>query len=66
MAKVIPVEYFDKDGNLTTISFSNEETGKHVVDAMWDPRDEQTSENRAKFRQWAYRIVEQQGHEVLE
>lgn len=66
MAKVIPVEYHDKDGNLKTIAFSDAETGKHVVDALWDPRDEQTSENRSKFRKWAYRLLEQQGHEVLE
>lgn len=65
MAKVIPVEYFDKDGNLTVIAFSDEATGHHVVDAAWDPTDEQTNENRAKFRQWAYRIVGQQGHEVM-
>ena len=65
MAKVIPVEYFDKDGNLNTIAFSDEATGKHVVDAVWDPQDEQTTKNREAFRKWAYRIVEQQGHEVM-
>ena len=64
MAKVIPVEYFDKDGNLTSISFSDMETGEHVIDALWDPRDEQTIPNRLNFRKWAYRQLKQQGHEV--
>ena len=64
MAKVIPVEYI-KDGELKTISFSDEATGEHVIDAQWDPRDKQTSENRAAFRKWAYRMVEQMGHEVM-
>ena len=64
MATVIPVEYFDKDGNLTVIAFSNIETGNHVIDAVWDDNDEQTNENRTKFREWAYRQLRQQGHKV--
>ena len=64
MSKVIPVEYMT-NGELKTIAFSDEATGEHVIDAQWDPRDKQTSENRASFRKWAYRMVEQMGHEVM-
>lgn len=63
MKKVIPVDVYDKDGNLSKIEF-NEKDGTHVVDALWDPKDEQTSENRVLFRQWAYRMLEQQGYEI--
>lgn len=65
MKKALPTENLDKDGNLQTISFTDPKTGDHIIDALWDPRDEQTSENRALFRKWAYRQLEQQGYEVI-
>ena len=65
MARVVPTEVLDKDGNLTRIEFNDKDTGEHVMDALWDPRDEQTSENRVHFRKWAYRQLEQQGNEVI-
>lgn len=63
MKKAIPVDVYDKDGNLTRIEF-NDGSGNHIVDAIWDPTDEQTSENRIKFREWAYRFIEQKEYEV--
>ena len=59
----IPVDVYNKDGHLVKIEFSNG-NGDHIVDALWDSRDEQTSENRIKFREWAYRLIDQQGYEV--
>ena len=59
----IPVDIYDKDGHMVKIEF-NDCSGNHVVDALWDPREEQNSENRIEFRKWAYRLIEQQGYEV--
>ena len=55
---LIPTDVYDKEGNLTRIEFYDNE-GKFVIQAEWDPRDEQSSENRIKFREWAYRIISQ-------
>ena len=63
MKIAIPVDIYDKNGNMIKIEF-NTPSGEHVIDAVWDERDEQTSENRIEFRKWAYRQLEQQGHEV--
>lgn len=63
MKNAIPVDVYDKDGNIIKIEF-NSADGSHIVDALWDPTDEQTSENRIKFREWAYRWIEQKGYEV--
>ena len=60
---VIPVDVYDKDGNIIKIEFSDM-SGKHVLDALWDESEEQTSENRTKFREWAYRLIEQKGYEL--
>lgn len=59
--KVIPTDIYDKDGNLSYIEF-NDLDGNFVIKADWDPTDEQTSENRVKFREWAYRLVQSIGH----
>lgn len=60
---VIPVDIYDKDGNMSKIEF-NDRSGEHILDAVWDPREEQTSDNRVKFREWAYRMIEQKDYEV--
>jgi hypothetical protein len=59
----VPVDIYDKDGNMTKIEF-NTRSGEHIFDAIWDERDEQTSEKRIEFRKWAYRQVEQHDYEV--
>jgi hypothetical protein len=51
--KAIPIDVYDKEGNLTKIEFVDS-NGDHVIDAQWDQTEEQTSENRIKFRTWAY------------
>ena len=61
--RVIPTDVYDKDGNLTKIEFQDA-TGAHVIDVVWDPEDEQTSDNRVEFRNWAYRMLEQKDYEV--
>ena len=62
--KVIPTDIYDKDGNLLKIEFHNEH-GKFEIQAVWDPQDPNTTETRAEFRKWAYRMVKQVGFEVL-
>jgi hypothetical protein len=61
--RVVPVDIYDKDGNFTKIEVQGAD-GSHVIDIVWDESDEQTSENRVKFRKFAYRILEQKGYEV--
>jgi len=61
--KAIPVDVYDKEGNMLKIEFNNG-TGEHILDAIWDENEDQTSENRVKFREWAYKIIEQKGYEV--
>ena len=64
MAKVIPTDIYDKEGNLLKIEFNDLE-GNHVLDAHWDSNDEQTSENRIAFREWAYVMVKRTKNEVI-
>lgn len=64
MKRAIPIDVYDKDGNMTKIEF-NDANGEHVIDAQWDPTDEQTSEKREYFRKWAYNFVRNLGYEVL-
>jgi hypothetical protein len=64
MTKVIPTDIYDKDGSLLKIEFYNE-LGTFEIQAVWDPDDEQTNENREAFRKWAYRLVKQVGFEVI-
>jgi hypothetical protein len=62
--RVIPIDVYDKDGNMTHIEVQDAK-GDFVMQMLWDPRDEQTSENRIAFREWAYKHLEQsQGYEV--
>ena len=51
------IDIYDKDGNLTRIeAYTN--TGEFIMQALWDPNDEQTSENRIKFREWFAKHLE--------
>jgi hypothetical protein len=62
--RVIPIDVYDKDGNLTRIDVQDAK-GEFVMQILWDEHDEQTSENRISFREWAYKHLEQsQGYEV--
>lgn len=56
-SKVMQNEVHDKDGNLLRIEITEFGTGKHVVDVLWDPNDEQTQENREDFRKWVSRVL---------
>jgi 3-isopropylmalate dehydratase small subunit len=64
MKRAIPVDVYDKEGNMLRIEF-NDMNGDHIIDAQWDPTDEQTSENREAFRKWAYNFVRNKDYEVL-
>ena len=62
--RAIPTDIYDRDGNMVAIEF-NDAAGEFVVEAKWDERDEQTSENRVAFRKWAYNFVRNNlGYEV--
>lgn len=63
MKKAIPVDVYDKSGNLLRVEL-HDEAGDHVFDALWDPTDEQTMENRQMFRQWVYTMARRKGYEV--
>jgi len=63
--RVIPIDQYDKEGNLTKIIFQGED-GEDKLDAIWDENDEQTSENRIHFRKWAYTMAKRTGFEVDE
>ena len=62
--RVIPMDVYDKDGNLTHLEVTDA-NGEFVMQILWDPHDEQNSENRIAFREWAYKHLEKsQGYEV--
>lgn len=46
-------EVFNDDGKMVKIVAEEAETGRHVLDVLWDPRDEQDEDTRKEFRQWA-------------
>lgn len=64
MKKAILIEKFNKKG-LHTIECI-EEGGDLIFDALWDPTDEQTPENRIKFREWVRRLLATKGYHVDE
>jgi hypothetical protein len=61
---VIPTEVLDKDGNLVSIEYHNE-LGSFEFQAEWDPRDDQTYENREEFRKWADTMAKRLNFEVF-
>lgn len=46
-------EVFNDDGKMIKIVAEDAETGRHVLDVLWDPNDSQDPETRAEFRRWA-------------
>lgn len=62
--RAIPVDVYDREGNMIKIEV-NDVSGNHIVDFLWDEHDEQTSEKRQQFREWAYKFLSQnKGYEV--
>jgi hypothetical protein len=64
MMKVVLTDIFDKDGNLIKIDVHDLE-GQFVIQIVWDENDEQTSENRKAFREWANRQLKQRDYEPV-
>jgi hypothetical protein len=62
---VSQIDIYNKEGDLVKIEVFKE-SGEHLLDFLWDERDEQTSENRVEFRKWVNRHLKQVGHEVHE
>lgn len=62
--KAIPVDVYDREGNMLRVEFSDGQ-GNHILDAVWDESDAQTSENREQFRKWSYNFLRNQGWEIL-
>ena len=63
--RVILTEEYDDHGNLTKIIANEAYTGDHVLDAHWDPHDEQTPEKRAEFRTWVNTMLIRKGHDPI-
>ena len=61
--KAIPAEIYNDQGDMVRIEF-HDGSGEHIIDAVWDERDEQTSKKRIEFRDWAYHMMMQKGYEV--
>jgi hypothetical protein len=61
--KVIPLDLYDKEGNLKSVEFNTPE-GEFVIEAVWDERDEQNNDNRVAFRKWANHMLRQLGYEI--
>jgi hypothetical protein len=61
--RVIPTDVLDNDGNLEKIEFYDE-LGGFQFQAMWDPADEQTADNRREFREWAETMAKRMDYEV--
>lgn len=55
MKKVILREIHNDEG-LQVIE-AVDENGSHFADFLWDDRDEQTPENREKFRDWVHTML---------
>jgi hypothetical protein len=62
--RLIPTDVYDHNGNMLRIEFVDS-GGNHVMDALWDKNDAQTSENRVSFRKWAYNHLSNQDWEIL-
>ena len=62
--KVVLTDIYDKDGNLVKIDVHDLE-GQFVIQIIWDENDEQTSENRKAFREWANRQLKQRDYEPV-
>jgi hypothetical protein len=64
MRRVILADVYSKDGDLVRIEAVDPADGEAVLDFLWDPRDEQTPENRESFRRWADTWLKRKGYET--
>jgi hypothetical protein len=62
---VIPVDVYDKEGNLLRIEY-HDDTGKFHLQSEWDPNDEQTHENRKEFRKWSNKMAKRLNFDITE
>ena len=62
--RVIPTDVLDKEGNLEKIEFYDE-LGGFQFQAMWDPADEQSADNRREFREWSINMAKRMDYEVV-
>jgi len=62
--RVIPTDVFDDAGNLEKVEFYDE-LGGFQFQAMWDPSDEQSADNRREFREWAEGMAKRMDYEVV-
>ena len=51
------IDIYDKEGNMVRIE-AYDGKGDFIMQALWDPTDEQTHENRVKLREWFYKHLE--------
>lgn len=51
------IDIYDRDGNMVRIE-AYDLKGDFIMQALWDPTDEQTSENRVKLREWFNKHLE--------
>jgi hypothetical protein len=63
MKRVTLTDVYDENGDMLRIEAFDLE-GEFVLQAVWDPKDEQTSENREEFRKWFYRILKQKEYQL--
>ena len=63
MKYVTVTDVYDDKGDMLRIE-AYDYDGEFVMQALWDPTDEQTSANREAFRKWFYRILKQQEYKV--
>lgn len=61
--KATPTEIHSESGDLLRIEFHDQD-GKHIIDAVWDDSDEQTTDKRKEFRLWTYKAVQNKGYLV--
>lgn len=51
------VDIFDNRGRLVRVEAFDKD-GEFIMQALWDPSEEQTAFNRANFRQWFIKHLE--------
>jgi hypothetical protein len=51
------VDIFDDKGHLLRLE-AYDKNGEFIMQALWDPNDEQTYANRKAFREWFWKHLE--------